>query len=1566
MSSNPEEVSTAPASPREQGRDPSPPPAIAGRGRRQKSRDVVKDLEGRLIRTEEIVAGLLDRLDRFEQGAGELEEDMHQLQGKVEDIQSVLSTDMDVVKAQLAQILSGMTTQATRMEQMSNGLATCQQAIANVAPRARVEANATSGSISMARAPSPPKLQIPKPKPYDGKRDARDIDNFVWQMERYFESMLIEDDLTKVRTAAHYMNDMATLWWRTYNENVEKGSTEPVETWDQFKRELKRYFYPTNATFQARDSLMKLKHTGSIRDYLKRFQDLALLVPDMGDRDKLYHFMANLSPWAKQQVSLKEPESLEAAVRAAERLADVEYVRNDKGKQRAQGGNQPRGTYFKSGGAKQQSPNSKSPHRETSSSGQNQKFRKKNYFTKPPIGKCFLCDGPHYARECPKKKTLNVIIEERESPQETSADKEIQIGSLRLLNALNVRALQRAPPHEGLLYVEAHVNGHLAKALIDTGATHNFVSTEVAKRLGLKLSKEKGWLKAVNSQAKPIEGVARNVKIKLGTWEGVTDLSVVPMDDFQAVLGLEFLNKVRAIPMPFMSSVFIMGEDKPHLVEMISEKSPKSGDKFLSAMQFKKGVTRGDPSYLAALLEDKPDVPNKDLPPQIREVLEEFKDVMPDSLPKQLPPRREIDHQIELEAGAKPPAMSPYRMAPPELAELRKQLKELLEAGFIRPSKAPYGAPVLFQKKHDGSLRLCIDYRALNKVTIKNKYPIPLIADLFDQLGGARYFSKLDLRSGYYQVRIAEGDEPKTACVTRYGSFEFLVMPFGLTNAPATFSTLMNKIFHPYLDKFVVVYLDDIVVYSQSLEDHVAHLKKVFAKLREHHLFVKREKCSFAQMEVAFLGHKIKGGIIMMDEGKIKAIADWEVPANVKELRSFLGLTNYYRRFIKGYSAKAAPLTDLLKKDQGWAWSINCQRAFENLKRAVTEQPVLTLPNLERPFEVQTDASDFAIGGVLMQEGHPVAYESRKLNEAERRYTVQEKEMTAVVHCLRTWRHYLLGSRFLVKTDNVATSYFQTQKKLSPKQARWQDFLAEFDFAFQYKPGRENQVADALSRKAELAALSRPEGELLDIIRGGLQKDPVALGIITTVQKGQAKLYKFEDGLLFYGREQRLYVPDWHQLRRNLIKECHDTKWAGHPGTRRTRALLEREYFWPRMRSDIDEYVKSCLVCQQDKIEQKKTSGLLEPLPIPNRPWESVSIDFISALPEVDGCGSIMVVVDRFSKYGIFIAAPRHCSAESAAQLFLSNVVKFWGVPQSIISDRDPRFTGKFWTKLFGLLGSTLCFSSSFHPQSDGQTERMNSLLECYLRHFVSANQKNWKYLLDIAQFSYNLQVSESTGKSPFEIIMGQQPIMPSTLPAVSETHHPAVKEARNLQTSIEEAKACLHKAQRRMKNWADKHRRPFELQVGDKAFFKIMPSQYKVMRRLHKGLFRRYEGPFEVVRKVGRVSYELKIPKKLRIHPVFHASMLKPYHEDLTDSSRGKTSRAPPAVITSFDKDVEAILDDREMRRSSRKPWREYLIHWKGKPRDQATWERTEDLWQFQDRLEQYLKSTATRASPN
>ncbi|KAL9253338.1 Retrovirus-related Pol polyprotein from transposon 17.6-like protein [Drosera capensis] len=420
------------------------------------------------------------------------------------------------------------------------------------------------------------------------------------------------------------------------------------------------------------------------------------------------------------------------------------------------------------------------------------------------------------------------------------------------------------------------------------------------------------------------------------------------MDDHPLVLGMEFLDKMKAVPIPFASAMCIVKEDGAYIIPVVRW---KARIKTLSSMQLSKGVKHGEPTYLATLKRDDESNKTKKVPIEIEKVLEEFSHVMPKELPKKLPPRKEVDHQMELELGTRP-----YRMAPTELEKLRKQLRDLFDAASSDPRRR---------------LMVPCYSKGRRMVTVKNKYPIPLIADLFDQLGGARYFTKLDLRSRYYQVRIAEGDEGKTTCVTRCGSFEFLVMPFGLANAPAKFCTLMNNIFHPYLNKFVVVYLDDIVVYNAASEEHVEHLRIMFKVLASNKLYVKKEKCSFSCQEVNFLGHVIKDGKLFMEEGNMRAIQEWKPPTKVSKLRSFLGLANYYRRFIERCSSIVSPLTDMLKKDRAWAWTESCQKAFEELKRAVSSEPVLSLADHSKHFEVHTDVSDFTIGGVLIQEVHP-------------------------------------------------------------------------------------------------------------------------------------------------------------------------------------------------------------------------------------------------------------------------------------------------------------------------------------------------------------------------------------------------------------------------------------------------------------------------------------------------------------------------------------------------------------------------------------------------------------------
>ena len=446
------------------------------------------------------------------------------------------------------------------------------------------------------------------------------------------------------------------------------------------------------------------------------------------------------------------------------------------------------------------------------------------------------------------------------------------------------------------------------------------------------------------------------------------------------------------------------------------------------------------------------------VPKCVEDVLKRYQDVMPKDLPNELPPRQEVDHKIEVKPGIKPPSKAPYRLSQKELEELKSQLDELLAKGYIRQSKSPYGAPVLFVDKKNGKLRLCVDYRALNKVTVKNSYPLPQIDDLFDRLAGAKYFSRIDLRSGYHQIRIAQGDEEKTACRTCYGSFEFLVMPFGLCNAPATFTTIMNNIFHEYLDDFMIIYIDNILVYSKTAEEHAEHLEKVFQKLRSNKLYAKGDKCDWGLLRIKFLGHELTQGGVMVDDQKIKAILEWEKPKTTKGLRLFLGLASYYRKSVRDFAKIAKPLSDLLKKLVSKIWNEHCYHAFGELKRRLTSAPVLKFPKFKKLFKVYIDASDFALRGVLMQEGRPVAFESKKLSDVERRWPTHKKKMSAVVHCLKLWRHYLGLEYTKVYTDNVSVRYFETQPKITPKQWRWTDVLACFNVDLIHKPGRDNMV----------------------------------------------------------------------------------------------------------------------------------------------------------------------------------------------------------------------------------------------------------------------------------------------------------------------------------------------------------------------------------------------------------------------------------------------------------------------------------------------------------------------------
>ncbi|KAK1602128.1 hypothetical protein QYE76_017171 [Lolium multiflorum] len=838
----------------------------------------------------------------------------------------------------------------------------------------------------------------------------------------------------------------------------------------------------------------------------------------------------------------------------------------------------------------------------------------------------------------------------------------------------------------------------------------------------------------------------------------------------------------------------------------------------------------------------------------------EFQDVFPDELPHGLPPLRGIEHRIDLIPGAPLPNRAAYRTNPEDTKEIQRQIQDLLAKGYVRESLSPCAVPVILVPKPDETQRMCMDCRPINAITVRYRHPIPRLDDMLDELSGATIFSKIDLRSGYHQIRMAIGDEWKTAFKTKLGLYEWLVMPFGLSNAPSTFMRLMNHILRPLIGKSVVVYFDDILIYSKNLEDHVQHVREVLCILRHEKLFANLPKCHFAQNKLVFLGFVVSANGIEVDSSKVEAIHNWPTPTNVGQVRSFHGLAGFYRRFVKDFSTIACPLNELTKKNVPFVWGKAQQKAFDELKKRLTEAPLLALPDFSKTFEIECDASGLGIGGVLMQNGKPVAYYSEKLDGARLNYPIYDKELYALVRVLEVWQHYLWPKEFVIHSDHESLKYLKSQHNLNKRHAKWVEFIESFPYVIKYKKGKENVVADALSRKITLL-LTRLEFHILGLEEiKELYPSDVFFGPIfekCSIDRGFDDFY-LHDGYLF--KANKVCIPE-SSLRKLLLQESHGGGLMGHFGRDKTLSMLSTHYYWPRMKRDVERLCNRCTTC----LQAKSTSN---PHGLPRTKH---------------GHDSIFVVVDRFSKMAHFIPCHKSDDASHIASLFFREVVRLHGIPASIVSDRDVKFMSYLWKSLMAKFGVKLLFSSSSHPQTDGQTEVVNRSLSTLLRTLVKKNLKSWEDCLPHAEFAYNRAKHSTTLRSPFMVVYGFEPptaldILP--LPLHQRTNMDFDERTTAMKKLHEETRATIQDHVLRQANRLNAKKKERVFEEGDLVWVHLRKERFPQER--NSKLKPRGDGPFKVLKRINNNAYVIDIPtSKYLVSNTFNISDLSPHHGD-------------------------------------------------------------------------------------
>ena len=885
-----------------------------------------------------------------------------------------------------------------------------------------------------------------------------------------------------------------------------------------------------------------------------------------------------------------------------------------------------------------------------------------------------------------------------------------------------------------------------------------------------------------------------------------------------------------------------------------------------------------------------------------------------------------IEHEID--TGQERPVRQSLRKTPMVHNEvIDTHVQSMLKQGIIEPSHGAWSSNVVLVQKKDKSYRFCVDYRKTNEITRKDTFPIPRIDASLDALAGASWFTTLDLRSGYFQVPLSRKDAHKTAFITRSGSFQFRVLPMGLCNSASTFQRLMNMVLAGLTYTSCLVYLDDIIIMSRSLDEHLSRLREVFSRIRSAHLKLRPDKCVVLQKEVTFLGHVVSANGIAMDEKKLAAVRDWETPRCVKDVRAYVGFCSYYRRYLKDFSALCRPLHALTRKNVRFEWTPECQESFDELKRRLTSAPVVSLPRDEGEYRLDTDASGWSIGAVLsqVQDGQErvLSYASRLYSKAESHYCTTRRELLAIVYFTRYFKQYLLGRKFVIRTDHAALQWLRRTPDPVGQQARWLEQLSAYDFDIIHRPGVQHGNADGLSRipcrqcgrddedsapgivapvteedvdrwsPESMQVLQKEDPEIVefcDLLKQFPDRKPtwseldgssefvkILWTMWTEFKMVEGVLYRESVGVVSGLPELRLVVP-WAQ-RNEFIRLVHEGMTGGHVGITRTREQVRRRAYWPGWTKSVELFVKACRPCARYQNGKAPKQGLLRPM-IASKPFETLGVDVTGPhTKSSNGFIYILTVVDHYSKFA-FAFPMRNQEAATIAKLLVDGVICLVGTPTRILTDQGPNFESALIRELCRNWGIVKVRTSPYEASTNGGTERFHRTLNSMLAKVVKENQRNWDSCLQPVLAAYRASRHTATSLTPNMIIFGRENVMPADLvlcnpTSLPESENSVVDFVANQQTRFRTAyqivRDHLKVAAMRRKSYYDTSVRARHFTVGSRVWY-FYPRKY--IKRSKKWSFV-YVGPYKILRKVSDVTYEIQ--KSPRDKPlIVHVDKLK------------------------------------------------------------------------------------------